>query len=73
MTAEQVFKELVRVHEESVAHLKELCPDRAGTPTGLPGNFTYGAQLEYMVFHIAYHTGQIYSARHLLGEETVDN
>jgi len=73
MTAEQVHAELVRVHEESLAHFNSLNPDLAGAAPDLPGNFTYGAQLEYMVFHIAYHTGQIYSARHLLGEETPDN
>jgi len=25
------------------------------------------------VFHVAYHTGQAYSVRHLLGHETEDN
>ena len=73
MTAEQVHSELVRVHEESLAQFKALNPDLASAAPALPGNFTYGAQLEYLVFHIAYHTGQMYSARHLLGEETPDN
>ena len=35
--------------------------------------WTWGQTLDYKVFHIAYHTGQIYSVRHLLGHETVDN
>jgi uncharacterized damage-inducible protein DinB len=73
MTAEQVHSELVRVHEESLAHFKALNPDLASAAPALPGNFTYGAQLEYLVFHIAYHTGQMYTVRHLLGEETPDN
>jgi hypothetical protein len=73
MTAEQVHKELVRIHQESVAHFKALNPSLSSAMHGYPGNFTYGAMLEYRVFHIAYHTGQIYSARHLMGEETVDN
>lgn len=74
MTAEQVHNETKRIHEESVAHFKSLNPDLSASSHGsLPGNFAYGEMLEYQVFHIAYHTGQIYSARHLLGEETVDN
>ena len=72
MTAEQVHNELTRVHKESVAHFKALNPDLSTAPPALP-DWSYGSQLEYLVFHIAYHTGQIYSARHLLGEETVDN
>lgn len=76
MTAEQVRSELVRVHDESVAHFRALNPDLESVPTGLPPNLasnTYGTSLRYLVFHIAYHTGQMYSARHLLGEETPDN
>jgi hypothetical protein len=73
MTAAQVHSELVRVHEESLAHFKALNPDLDSVSPGLPFNFTYGTSLEYLVFHIAYHTGQIYTVRHLLGEETVDN
>ncbi|MEP6754267.1 MAG: DinB family protein [Chthonomonadales bacterium] len=74
MTAQQVYQELLRVHTESVACIKALNPDMESTPTGqLPGGFTYGSQFEYMVFHIGYHTGQMYSVRHLLGEKTPDN
>jgi len=73
MTAAQVHGELVRVHEESLAHFKALNPDLANVSPGLPFNFTFGTSLEYLIFHIAYHTGQMYSARHLLGEETPDN
>ena len=86
MTAEQVCGDLVRVHEEAVAQFKALNPDLEspapgyGPPPedghevlGYGPNDTYGMFLEYLVFHIAYHTGQMYSARHLLGEETPDN
>lgn len=73
MTAEQVYAELRRVHEESVAAFKELNPDLDSSPPGHPPNSTYRYWLGYMVFHLAYHTGQIYSVRHLLGEETPDN
>ncbi len=34
---------------------------------------TWGNLVQYQVFHVAYHTGQIYSVRHLLGHETEDN
>jgi len=73
MTAQQVCSELLRVHEEAVAHFKARNPDLESTPPGWPPDHTYGAFLEYLVFHIAYHTGQMYSVRHLLGEETPDN
>ncbi|MGE0002439.1 MAG: hypothetical protein AB7F50_01695 [Fimbriimonadaceae bacterium] len=35
--------------------------------------WTWRQTLEYKSFHVAYHTGQVYSVRHLLGHETVDN
>jgi len=73
MTAEQVCRELVRVHEEAVAHFKARNPDLASTPAGWPPNHTYGEFLKYAVFHVSYHAGQMYSVRHLLGEETPDN
>lgn len=39
-----------------------------------PGQWgKWGNIVQYMVFHVAYHTGQIYSVRHLLGHETEDN
>ena len=72
MSAEQVLAELKRVHAESIAAFKELNPD---PDSKIPGDkwFTYAQYLEYAVFHTAYHTGQMYSVRHLLGEETPDN
>lgn len=73
MTAEQVCCELVRVHEEATAYLKARNPDLASCPPGWPPGSTYGEILRYLAFHVAYHTGQIYSVRHLLGEKTPDN
>jgi DinB family protein len=73
MTAEQVCSELVRVQEEAIAHFKALSPDLERTAPGLPANYTYGEFLKYAVFHVSYHAGQMYSVRHLLGEETPDN
>ena len=73
MTAKQVCGELLRVHEEAVGHFKALNPELESTPPGWSSNDTYGGFLEYLVFHIGYHTGQMYSVRHLLGEQTPDN
>ncbi|SRR6266516_5770921 len=73
MSAEQVCRELVRVHEEAVAHFKARNPDLESAAPGWPPPWTYREFLKYAVFHVSYHTGQIYSARHLLGEETPDN
>ncbi len=73
MTSEQVCGELLRVHAEAVAHFKALKPDLESTPPGWPPYWTYGEFLKYLAFHVSYHTGQMYSVRHLLGEETPDN
>ena len=73
MTAAQVHTELVRVHQAAVTALKARNLDLASAaPDGSPGH-TYGDVLQYMIFHISYHIGQIYTVRHLLGEETPDN
>ncbi|MCA1596567.1 MAG: DinB family protein [Chloroflexi bacterium] len=73
MTAEQVCRELVRVHEESVSHFRALNPDLGSHPPGSPPHYTYHQFLKYASFHCAYHTGQMYTVRHLLGETTPDN
>ena len=73
MTAEQVCRELVRVHEEAVADFKARNPDLDSTAPGWPPNYTYRVFLAYAPFHVAYHTGQMYSVRHLLGEEPPNN
>jgi hypothetical protein len=73
MTAAQVCQEVLRVHQEIVAHLKALNPDLQSAPPGYPENQTYGEFLKYQVFHVAYHTGQMYTVRHLLGDTTPDN
>ncbi len=73
MTAEQVYRELMQVHKESVAYFNTLNPAPDTSIPGCPSGFTYGAFLKYAVFHVSYHTGQMYLVRHLLGEETPDN
>lgn len=73
MTAEQVCAELLRVHAESTAYFKSLDPDLEKSAPGWPTWNTYGFFLSYGAFHVSYHTGQMYTARHLLGEATPDN
>ena len=70
--AEAVYTELKRIHEASrSAFLSEsrdkddACPYREG--------WTWGMMVEYQVFHLSYHTGQMYSVRYLLGHDPVDN
>ena len=71
MSADEVLRELKRVHEESVAHFRASNRDLDGPAPSWGGSFR--EYLKYAVFHVSYHTGQMYSARHLLGEETPDN
>jgi uncharacterized damage-inducible protein DinB len=72
MGAEALYAEVKRVHEACKAHILETRPDLTSK---LPrrDDWTWGYTLEYMAFHIAYHTGQMYSVRHLMGHETADN
>ena len=71
MTAEQVCAELVRVHNEAMECLKAANLDTASPAPHW--HSSYDDLLRYIAFHIAYHTGQMYSARHILGETTPDN
>ncbi len=73
MTANQVCSELLRVHQEAVAYFTAQNPSLESTPPGWAPNYTYKFFLEYAAFHVAYHVGQMYSVRHLLGDETPDN
>jgi len=73
MTAAQVHDEMQRVHKEVLVHFQALNPNLDGPVPGLAAFWTYRSSLEYLIFHVAYHTGQIYLTRHLLGETTPDN
>lgn len=72
MSAEAAFKELERVHQLCNAKLLADPPNLEATNPNRD-DWNWGYTFRYMTFHIAYHTGQIYSVRHLLGHETVDN
>jgi hypothetical protein len=73
MNAEQVYRELLRVHQEAVADFKSRNLDIDAELPGAPPGYNYRHVLEYLAFHIAYHVGQMYSVRHLLGEQPPDN
>ena len=73
MSPEDVWFELQRVHAESLQNLDLINPDTDAKIPGDPSGFTYKQYLQYAVFHTAYHCGQIYTIRHLLGETTPDN
>jgi len=72
MSAEEIYAEVKRVHEACKQHVLETRPDLTAK---LPQreDWTWGYTLQYMAFHVAYHTGQMYSARQLMGHETADN
>lgn len=72
MGAEALYAEVQRVHSACRTFILETRPDLDGA-SPYRSDWTWGGTLEYMAFHIAYHTGQMYSVRHLLGHETPDN
>ncbi len=73
MTAVEVCAEFLRVHEESIAYFKSLYADLETDAPGYPQGYNYREFLTYAAFHVAYHAGQMYSIRHLLGDTTTDN
>lgn len=65
----QVLAEVQRIRDRA----KAVVGDKAKEDP-YPGNWgTWGNFVQYQAFHVAYHTGQIYSVRHMLGHETEDN
>jgi hypothetical protein len=64
--------ELKRVHEDAVVYVSSLDIDLTKTMPGR-NDWDWFEQLRYRSFHLAYHAGQAYSVRHLLGHETTDN
>ncbi|MBC8064950.1 MAG: DinB family protein [Chlorobia bacterium] len=68
LTTAQVLEEVAKVHEAAKAVLA-----KKGEDDPHPYWRTWGNLVQYQAFHVAYHTGQAYSVRHLLGHETEDN
>ena len=68
MGTDQLLAEVMRIHEaakSSLANREQEHPH--------PNWETWGNLMQYQAFHVAYHTGQIYSVRQLMGHETPDN
>lgn len=67
----EVLAEVKKVHEAAkaglarVKNIDETVPWRP--------DWTWYQCLKYRVFHLAYHCGQAYSVRHLMGHSTTDN
>ena len=72
MSASEVLAEVRRVHDACKAYVLEAQPELDSASPHREG-WTWSYVLEYMAFHIAYHAGQMYSARHLMGHETANN
>lgn len=69
LDADQVLEEVARVHEFAKQTVTPYASEDA-----YPGQWgTWGNLVQYQAFHVAYHTGQAYSVRHLMGHETEDN
>lgn len=66
--SQEVLQEVKRIHAAAKAAI-----DGKGKDDPHPKWGTWGNLVQYQVFHVAYHTGQVYSVRHLLGHETEDN
>lgn len=73
LSAEQVLTELLRLLRSAWKAFQERNPDLDARPEGQDMMPTYGHVVRYQTFHLPYHTGQIYAARHLLGETPPDN
>lgn len=72
MGAEAVYNEVKRIHEASKQAFFADSPDLESNNPHRE-DWTWGSVLRYQIFHVAYHTGQMYSVRHLMGHETEDN
>ncbi len=69
---EFVAAEVKRIHERAKAMIVQANPELTDPNPSRP-SFTWAGHLKYQAFHVAYHTGQAYSVRHLLGHTTTDN
>jgi len=73
LTVDQVSAEFDRVQKATkTVFLNSDATRETPLPFQGPGR-TFGEFADYMVFHVAYHTGQAFSARHLMGHRTNDN
>ncbi len=74
MSSPDVMAEYLRQHERCYAMARDLkLPADHLFTDGWDRICTVRDRLRIAAYHVAYHTGQIYSARHALGETTPDN
>ncbi|MBS1705843.1 MAG: DUF664 domain-containing protein [Armatimonadetes bacterium] len=71
-TVEEVLKKVAEIHEAAKEALQRDVKSLED-PWPKDPQWTWGSNLRYMVFHVAYHTGQAYSVRHLFGHTPTDN
>jgi hypothetical protein len=73
MSVEEVAREFDRVQKAAKEVFLRSNATRT-TPLKFEGpGRTFGEFADYMVFHVAYHTGQAFSVRHIMGHQTNDN
>lgn len=72
LSAAETLSELQKAHDAAVAAVIKLQPPQDMPVAGREG-FKWGNILTYRSFHLAYHCGQAYSVRHMLGHSTTDN
>jgi len=73
LTVQEVAQEFDRVQKEVKAVFQQVDAERDSPLTIEGPGRTFGEFADYMVFHVAYHTGQAFSVRHLMGHKTNDN
>jgi hypothetical protein len=71
LTVQQVLDEVTRAHEAAKAGVAQV--QRFDEVVPWRDDLTWYQIIQYRVFHVAYHCGQAYSVRHLLGHGTTDN
>lgn len=74
LTIETLRSDLEELHKAAKTQVETLNPSAQDLVPWLPGDWwNWYGNIQYMGFHTAYHTGQIYSVRHMFGHETEDN
>ena len=69
---EALVAEMKRIYELVRRRILDASPQLSDKNPSRP-MFTWQGHLEYQAFHAAYHCGQAYSVRHILGHTTTDN
>ena len=73
MSVAEVAEEFDRVQKAVKQTFLQIEVERDAPLTIEGPGRTFGEFADYMVFHVAYHTGQAFSVRHLMGHRTNDN